>query len=64
MSAGSSSFWTVLSAALIGMWLFLGWLVIDHMQHRVSTSAVVCMEDQSCWDCTSMGNLICGEAQR
>ena len=24
------------------------------------TTGVVCYEDQPCWDCTSMGNRICG----
>ena len=22
--------------------------------------SLACMEDQPCWDCTSMGNLVCG----
>ena len=25
--------------------------------------AVACLEDQPCWDCSSMGNLICGVPQ-
>ena len=63
MSAAPSGFRT-LALALIAMWLFLGWLVIDDIQRRVSTTAVVCLEDQACWDCSAMGNHICGTVTR
>lgn len=29
----------------------------------VPPSSMACMEDQPCWDCSSMGNLICGGAR-
>jgi hypothetical protein len=52
---------TVIAA---GLSLALGLLVSSpatpHRVDRVVASA--CQEDEPCWDCRTMGNLICGDS--
>lgn len=54
-------------AALIALGIVLGaWLNVGDAQASEPTPSPVqaCMEDDPCWDCTTMGNLICGPAVR
>jgi hypothetical protein len=55
------------AAVALAVWLLLLALILngtdafdDLEQRRPDPAAVLCMEDQPCWDCSTMGNLICG----
>ena len=45
----------VIAAAVVSFGLTFG------LGQLYLASSEACMEDQACWDCTSMGNRICGE---
>src|SRR5690242_9706578 len=45
--------------AVLGASLALGFVSVP----TASASPTVCAEDQPCWDCATMGNLICGPGQ-
>lgn len=47
---------------LFGTTFVVGTLVSPTLHHHVRTisAAPACMEDQPCWDCTAMGNKVCG----
>ena len=37
--------------------------LIAGLIHTAPAGANVCLEDMACWDCTTMGNQICGEVK-
>lgn len=42
---------------------FMGLTQVLHAQRAQAPTLVTCDEDQPCWDCKTMGNLICGPVQ-
>jgi hypothetical protein len=49
---------TVLLAFTLGFFANVWWPYTRDLDHHARTT--VCEEDQSCWDCHTMGNRICG----
>lgn len=50
----------IIEAVFIGMVLaFILWMTA-YRSMQLETSRVTCYEDQACWDCSSMGNKVCG----
>lgn len=48
---------------LIGFMTVFGVFIAEMLTKELTAPqdyAVACLEDQPCWDCTSMGNLLCG----
>lgn len=55
---------TYLVLLTVGVWLGLGLMTAYYIgqvwkQDRMNNQTQ-CQEDQDCWDCTSMGNGVCG----
>jgi len=53
--------WIVITT-LCGL-MIVGILVIHDLSlqlNRLQSTAITCQEDMPCWDCTTMGNKICG----
>jgi hypothetical protein len=53
--------WMVM-ICLIGL-AIIGTFVIHDLSvqlNKLQSTAITCQEDMPCWDCTTMGNKICG----
>lgn len=52
----------VVAKAIFGLSLVVGTVVSPTLHHhvRLISAAPACYEDDPCWDCTTMGNRICG----
>ena len=50
----------VLAAFAAGM--VMAWALPRIIDPHTTVNVVRCEEDQPCWDCTTMGNKICGAA--
>ena len=49
----------VAAKALLGLTIAFGSIITPALHHSAVASPV-CLEDQPCWDCSTMGNLQCG----
>jgi hypothetical protein len=51
---------TAATAAVLALW-FSGPEPATDPDLGLKTVATVCEEDMSCWDCATMGNMVCGD---
>ena len=53
--------WFSLAGAMVFV-IFLAWVLAELFGNVVAdpVEQVRCVEDMACWDCETMGNLICG----